>query len=162
MGIDLNLLYSHTEDSIDITGKYDIPKSYYENSNVLDLKNVEVCGKISLVSSDDDYSEEVENVKCNIKGFAIVEDSISLEPIEYEFNIDYDDEIEENCKSDQNSLDIFAFLWENIVLEVPLQFTKVTDLKKFRGEGWKLISEDDLVNTNNPFKELLKNQEKEE
>ena len=62
----------------------------------------------------------------------------------------------ENSLKNENTLDILGFLWENIVLEVPLQFTKVRDLSKFHGDGWKLISEDDLVKNDNPFNELLK------
>ena len=46
-------------------------------------------------------------------------------------------------------------LWENIVLEVPLQFTKVTDFSKFQGDGWKLVSENEPTTNNNPFSELL-------
>ena len=64
--------------------------------------------------------------------------------------------IEENCIKSKNTLDIFLFLWENIVLEVPLQFTKVEDLSKFHGDGWKLVSEEELVKNNNPFGDLLK------
>ena len=90
----------------------------------------------------------------------LLEDSISLEPINYPFSIEYDDIIEENCKKNQNTLDIFSFLWENIVLEVPLQFTKVTDFSKYQGEGWRLVNENELTN-NNPFNELL-DQMKEE
>ena len=85
----------------------------------------------------------------------IIEDSISLEPVQYPFSINYDDIIEENCKKNENTLDIFSFLWENIVLEVPLQFTKVEDFSKFRGDGWKLVSENELTENNNPFSELL-------
>ena len=85
-----------------------------------------------------------------------IADSISLEPVEYPFSIEYDDIIEENCKKSENVLDIFQFLWENIVLEIPLQFTKVKDLSKFHGDGWKLISEDELKSSNNPFNDLLK------
>ena len=55
----------------------------------------------------------------------------------------------------KNTLDILAILWENIVLEVPLQFTKVEDFSKFRGDGWKLVSENELTESNNPFSELL-------
>ena len=46
-------------------------------------------------------------------------------------------------------------LWENIVLEVPLQFTKVIDFSKFQGDGWKLVSENEPTTNNNPFSELL-------
>ena len=67
----------------------------------------------------------------------------------------------ENWIKNKNTLDIFSFLWENIVLEVPLQFTKVEDLSKFHGDGWRLISEDSLKRENNPFSDLLKDYDKE-
>ncbi|MDO4995755.1 MAG: hypothetical protein Q4E69_01115 [Bacilli bacterium] len=159
MDIDLRKLYTHVEKEIDITGKYDIPNDYYEFSDILELKNIEVSGKITLALQED--LEESEYIKCNIKGIVVVEDSITLEPVDYEISIEYDDFVDENCKKSENTLDIFEFLWENIVLEVPLQFTKVKDLNQFKGDGWKLVSEDELTNTNNPFKDLLKNQEKE-
>ena len=159
MDIDLRMLYNHSTEEIDITGNYDIPNSYYEFSDILELKNIEVSGKITLALQED--LEEMEYINCKIKGIVKVEDSITLEPVDYEISLEYDDFVDENCKKNENTLDIFEFLWENIVLEVPLQFTKVQDLNQFKGDGWKLVSEDDLTNTNNPFKDLLKNQEKE-
>ena len=54
----------------------------------------------------------------------------------------------------QNTLDILAVLWENIVLEVPLRFTKVRDLSKFHGDGWKLVSEDELNKRYKIIKEM--------
>ena len=42
----------------------------------------------------------------------------------YEFNIEYDDYLEEIYQNNQNKLDIFAFLWENIELEVPIRYTE--------------------------------------
>ena len=85
----------------------------------------------------------------------ILEDSISLDNIEYPFSIDIDENIEENLEKDENSIDILPILWQNIVLEVPLKFTKVNDLSKYNGDGWKLISEEEASSTsNNPFLEL--------
>jgi hypothetical protein len=43
-----------------------------------------------------------------------------------------------------------------------LRFTKVEDLSKFHGDGWKLVSEEDNSFSNNPFKEYLKNNDEEE
>ena len=160
MNIDLRPLFTRNVNEIDISGKYDIPEEYFEFSDILELKNIDVCGKITL-ALDENLENEKEYIKCIIKGSAIVEDSISLEPVNYEYSVEYDDFIDESCKKNENALDIFEFLWENIVLEVPLQFTKVKDLNQFKGDGWKLVSEDELTNTHNPFKDLLKNQEKE-
>ena len=91
----------------------------------------------------------------------IIGDSVTLEDVSYPFTITYDDFLPENSLKSENILDIFEFLWENIVLEVPLQFTKVRDLSKFHGDGWKLISEEDRNHEANPFSELLKEFDKE-
>ena len=152
MNIDLNKL---NNSNIDISGKYDIPSSYYENSDIIRLDPLEVSGEISL------DEEENEIIDCTIKGNMILPDTISLEEVDYPFTIEFSDIIPETAKKSKNILDIFEFLWENIVLEVPLQFTKVEDLSKFHGDGWKLISEESLKRENNPFSDLLNDYDKE-
>lgn len=160
MNIDYSLLVSGSVSDIDITNTYSIPKEYFEATDVIALNEIKVEGKIYQNVSEDDPDELVEYINCKITGEMTIADSISLEPVEYPFSIEYDDIIEENCKKSENVLDIFQFLWENIVLEIPLQFTKVKDLSKFHGDGWKLVSEDELSN-NNPLSELLKDYYKE-
>ncbi len=152
--MDINLSKLNINNEIDITGIYNIPKSYFEKSEVLELNNINVKGKIYI-------EDEEECIKCIIEGEMIIPDTISLEKINYPFKIEYDDIISKTSKKSENTLDIFEFLWENIVLEVPLQFTKVDDLSKFHGDGWKLISEDSLIQENNPFNELLNDYDKE-
>ena len=152
--MDINLSKLNINNEIDITGIYNIPKSYFEKSEVLELNNINVKGKIYI-------GDEEECIKCIIEGEMIIPDTISLEKINYPFKIEYDDIISKTSKKSENTLDIFEFLWENIVLEVPLQFTKVDDLSKFHGDGWKLISEDSLIQKNNPFNELLNDYDKE-
>ena len=155
MNIDLTSLHSHVVDKVDITNIYTIPEDYFGTTGVKKLEDIKVDGYVYLSPSEDDIEEEVDSINCKIEGNMIIEDSISLEPVQYPFSINYDDIIEENCKKNENTLDIFSFLWENIVLEVPLQFTKVEDFSKFRGDGWKLVSENELTENNNPFSELL-------
>ena len=155
MEIDLSLLHSGTVPEVDISGNYEIPKEYYENSDVVSINTVTVSGNVTLDEEDNDF------ITCNIKGTMILLDSVSLEEVSYLFEIKYEDICDENCKKYENSLDIFLFLWENIVLEVPLQFTKVSDLSKFHGDGWRLISEDEYRYQNNPFTDLLKDYDKE-
>ena len=159
MFIDLTLLNSNTVNEIDISNTYSIPESYYENTDIISLNNVLVKGKIKRIDNEED--ESTLYIDAIIDGIMIIPDSISLEEVEYPFHIEYNDFYEENDKNNENTLDIFAFLWENIVLEVPLQFTKVTDLSKFHGDGWKLISEEDRNHEANPFSELLKEFDKE-
>ena len=159
MNIDLSLLNSNTVNEIDISNTYSIPKEYYENTDVISLDNVKVEGKIKRIDNED--LEPTLYIDAIIDGIMIIPDSISLEEVEYPFHIEYNDFYEEIDKNNENILDIFAFLWENIVLEVPLQFTRVTDLSKFHGDGWKLISEEEHNLQNNPFSELLKEFDKE-
>ena len=91
----------------------------------------------------------------------IIKDSISLEEVSYPFEIQFDDFLPENYIKNENTLDILGFLWENIVLEVPLRFTKVQDLSKYQGDGWRVVREDERINPNNPFLELLNDFEEE-
>ena len=138
--MDIDLYKLNSNSTIDISGKYNLPKEYYKNSNIVSLSPIKVDGKISL--EEDNDGDLKEYIKCSIKG------------------VNYDDFILENSKKNENTLDIFQFLWENIVLEVPLRFTKVSDLSKFHGDGWRLVSEDELTK-NNPFSELLDNLKEE-
>jgi len=161
MDVDLSLLHSCTISEIDVTGTYTLPKEYFKNSDVLEIKDIKVDGKIYQSSSIEDIDVMEDHIKVTITGTIIIEDSISLEHIPYPILIEYDDIIEENCKKNENTLDIFQFLWENIVLEVPLRYTTVEDFSKYQGDGWKLVSEDERKTTNNPFTELLKDYKKE-
>ena len=159
MNIDLSLLHSNNVESIDISGQYTIDSSYFENTDIISLSTIQVKGEI-IRKENEDYQLD-DYVICQIEGEMILPDSISLENVNYPFQIVYDDFLPENCRKNENTLDILEFLWENTVLEVPLQFTKVRDLSKFHGDGWKLISEDELNHRNNPFRELLKDFEEE-
>ena len=150
MEIELNFNDSYKLDEI-----VSIPSSYYENSGVKKLDDIKVLGKLYYDPEDNLYAD------VEISGTMIILDDISLEEVEYPFSIEYDDILEENLKNNENTLDLFEFLWENIVLEVPLKFTKVTNLSEFHGDGWKLISEDELKTSNNPFNDLLKDFEEE-
>lgn len=149
MDIDLSLLQSNTVDEISITGVYDIPDEYINKSLVKSINAINVDGKIYI-------DNDIEKISCTINGNIIIEDSVSLELLKYPISIEYDDKIEENWKKSEKILDIFSFLWENIVLEIPMHYSKVEDFSDYKGDGWKLVSEDELIKNNNPFSDLLK------
>lgn len=158
MKIDLCLLHSNSQEFVDISGEYIIPFSYYEKSDVIKINPVNVLGKIYKKENEKGvFSDYLEG---SIEGSMIIPDSISLEEVNYYFSFDFDDFLEKNTYFDENTLDIFEFLWENILLEVPLYYSEVDDSKEFHGDGWKLIHEDE-VEVNNPFRDLLKDVEKE-
>lgn len=151
MQIDLNF-----NDSYKLNEVVNIPKTYFENSSVKKLDNIKVEGKLYYDSEDNLYAD------VDISGNMVLADDISLEEVLYPFSIEYNDILDENLKNNQNTLDLFEFLWENIVLEVPLKFTKVTNLSEFHGDGWKLVSEEENSLEHNPFSELLENFDKKE
>ena len=95
-----------------------------------------------------------------LNGTMIIEDSISLEDVKYDFSCEIDENLEEIIENNQNTIDILEVLWQNIVLEIPLKFTVVEDLSKYQGDGWKVISEDE-VKRNNPFSILAENMKEE-
>lgn len=151
MQIDLNF-----NDSYKLNEIVNIPKTYFENSSVKKLDNIKVEGKLYYDPEDNLYADVV------ISGNMVLADDISLEEVLYPFSIEYNDILDENLKNNQNTLDLFEFLWENIVLEVPLKFTKVANLSEFHGDGWKLVSEEENSLEHNPFSELLENFDKKE
>lgn len=147
MFVDLSKIINESIARIKLNSKVEIPKELYSNSEILELKDLNFDGEV-------EYIEGQINLKGILSGIMVLEDSISLEPTDYHFQAEIDEEIEENLEKSANILDITEILWQNIVLEVPLKLTNVSNFDEYHGDGWCLISEDSIENTNNPFKEL--------
>lgn len=148
MKLDLTKLNSCFENTIEIHNSVLIPKELYQKSSIIDLKDVKLDGKVFKDSAD------IITLQAEVSGVMVIEDSISLELIDYEFSCEIDEELQESLEKLENILDITDILWQNIMLEVPLKISHVEDFNEYRGDGWKLVSEDSIKNTNNPFKEL--------
>ena len=132
MIIDLIPLLNKTVEEIKINSDFSFTKDKLKSLDIIDL----VDGRV-------DYLLQV-------SGKMIIRDAISSENISYPFTI----QVEENLENNQNSIDIIDILWQNIVLEVPLKLTEVEDLSQYQGEGWRLVSEEELNKEQNPFAEL--------
>ena len=148
MTIDLfNLVVNNK--TINIDSDIIIPNEYLENSGIRRLNNIHFKGNIKKLV-DDTYS--LEGV---LSGTMILADDITLEYYEYNFTSEIEENIEETSINLQKTLDITDILWQNILIEVP---SKVVNDKnkniKLEGNGWRLISEDDLNSKNNPLSEL--------
>ena len=128
----INLLELNYKDKIFIDGNFTFNANYFENSPIKDLKNVYANGFIKL--------NAIEKYEANIfvKGTMVILDSVTNEKVDYDFEFEVDDEIEENGVINQNMLDIIELLWQNIVLEVPIRFTK-SDAENLSGDNWKVI-----------------------
>lgn len=145
MVVDLTLLNQGIKDIIEIDEDILIDNT---NEDILGTKNMHITGSISL-----DSIQNID-VKLTLSGDIIILDSISLEEVNYPITCEIDEKIEKNEGNLENTIDLSDVLWQNIVLEVPLRFTKVENLDEFKGDGWKVISEEELIKTNNPFEEL--------
>lgn len=164
MYIDLTELITNAKEEILINIEIDYDKIKLKNTSIKNLKNTIFNGKIIKL-----YNDEFQ-ITGNIKGIMILPDDITLEDTEYNFDTYIEEKFKENdlnCENDlkiiQNKLDISNFLWQNILVEIPM---KVTNPKNenvtIEGDGWRLITEEELnKNNNSPFSNLLEKFTKE-
>ena len=135
MKINLNLLPKVFDEDIII------PDDYYKGTSIKDLSKVKVVGSIKYNVIDEVV------IDLDVSGEMLLIDAITNEPIKYPFSIKILEnlaEIDENdakyLEKSKNILDIIEFLWENIVLEVPIRVTNTTGVH-LKGQGWELNSE---------------------
>ena len=133
MEIDLNLL--NTKSKIDIDGKVSFSKEEVQKAGILDMKEIYVKGSLTQ-----EYQLDL-----NIKGEMILPCSLTLEPVNYPFDIKIDenlDEFIENTKKTQKTIDILPIIWENILMEIPMKVISPNAKNmKTKGEGWELITD---------------------
>ena len=141
--IDLTPLINYSKDTIILDDEKELDLDEYHNNEIKELSRLKVTGKITR--EEDDI---MINLSC--KGEMLIEDSISLDDVWYPFSFNIDENIEEFIQKDEKILDINEVLWQNVVLEIPLRYTLVDNYDRYSGDGWKLVSEEEL-NSNNPF-----------
>jgi len=156
MIIDIIRLKSGVVDKINIDEVISISKEQLENTGILELNEVNVVGNI-IKNNIDEY---ILNVR--VYGKMILPCSVSLKPTEYPFDFEIDgniqellEEIGENEKNLENTIDIFQIIWENILMEIPIRVVNenVHDIK-LEGEGWQFVTGE--RKTVNPELEKLK------
>lgn len=159
MIIDLSSLVTNLKECIDIDECVDITSIDLSNTNIRKLNNTYFKGKITRIS-DDTFS-----INGVLSGTMVLPDDITLEDVDYNYEIQIDENFGENTENNennieivQNTIDILPFLWQNIIVEIPLKVVSDKNKNKTaQGNGWRLISEDE-VNTDNdsPFSDLQK------
>ena len=142
----VNLQELNYKDKIDINKEIIFPKDYYQNSDIVELKDVMVNGIIKC-DLEDNYV-----IDFNLSGTMMLHDSITYDIISYNFQT----KIEETLENSLKTLDLIEFLWHYIVLEVPLRFTN-SELKRVETENYRVISEEEYSKKNNPFSDFLEN-----
>jgi len=121
--------------NIDFDSVIEIPRDYYQNTKLLDLKDVHLEFHIFKNNEQDD----VLNLNCS--GTFVLEDARTLDAVDCPFQVSLDEKIaldSEFCgvflKNSQNTLDILSILWENIVLEIPISYTIANELDILKSE----------------------------
>jgi len=147
MIIDLTRLRNNLDKYLEIDENISFSKEYLDMTDLLELNDVKVKGVISR-NSLSEY-----DINIVISGTMVLPCAITLKPVNYEFKIELDDNLdrilEENNKKIENTIDILPIIWENILLEVPTRVvSENAKFDKISGDGWKLITEDDNLGTN--------------
>ena len=137
------------EKKINIDNDVNIPSELLTESTIRRLDNIHFKGYINKLV-DDTYE-----LSGTLNGTMILPDDITLEDYEYNFTSEIEEKIEETRINLQKTIDITEDLWQNILVEIPLKCVneKNKDLT-LEGDGWRLISEDDVKSSNTALSEL--------
>ena len=94
MNIDLNIL--NNKSKINIDDKINFPKEDLKKAGILDLKEVNIKGEITV-----DFDEYLLNL--NVKGEMVLPCSLTLEPVDYPFDIKIEENLNEIIKKTQKT-----------------------------------------------------------
>lgn len=150
---DISKLKNEIEQTLEIKEDIEIPEEKLKGTEIQRLENIKVTGKISRIENS------TYHITLNITGNMVLLCARSLEEVDYPLNIFVDKNISEEVEMGeiqvifQNSLDIFAIVWENIVLEVPLRIVKEDASFVSEGECWSLKDENEET-FSSPLSEL--------
>ena len=142
----INLEELNYKDEIVINEKVVFSRNYYENTDIIRLEDVLVNGKIT---TDIEYNYII---NLDVSGVMYLHDSITFEEIPYPFTI----KIEESLENSLKTLDLIEFLWHYIILEVPMRFTN-SEISNIETDNYRVISEEEYVKKNNPFRDFFEN-----
>jgi uncharacterized protein len=104
---------------------YDFTEEIQNISDILGISEFKVEGHIQVL----EYNTFAFDL--NIKGTLILEDARTLDPVDYEIDLDVveifsvDDNGDEDIRIiDTNTVDLRPVIWENILLEKPIRIVK--------------------------------------
>lgn len=140
MIIDLTKLIYNNLYKLPIKGEVIVPKEMLKNTDIRRISPVKVEGYIF-------NNEEEYELYITIKGTMILPCARTLKDVEYPFSSEIDEIIGENddnsLEINQNRLDIFPIVWQNILVDVPLRvLAPDASDEPVEGDGWRLITED--------------------
>ena len=159
MNIDLTNLVIGVEEEIVIEKSLEFSNEMFSGTLIRELKNIMFSGSIEKLC-DDTYQ-----LSGKITGVMVLPDDITLESVDYSFESvieekfsEFDNSGEKSLEIIKNRLDITEFLWQNILVEIPLKIkNEKNENLSLKGNGWRLVTEEELErekSNNSPFSEL--------
>lgn len=145
MVFDLIRLKSNLEKSISIDCDYKIDEPFINSTEIMNPFCIHVNGFITKSTL------EGFDIQIQVDGVMELPCSITLKPVSVPFSIEIEgnldellEEIEENHKKIENSIDLLPIIWENILMEIPMKVTSPDAYStKVEGNGWKFVTEEE-------------------
>ncbi len=167
MLLDLTKLIQNFDHTLEINEVITFDKEYYKNTDIIDMSKITVKGMISKSPSS------LYELHLKITGTLILPCSVTLKEVSYPISIEVNETLSENDEDDKeeylritgNYLDIIPIVWQNIVMEIPIKVTAPDAYNStLEGDGWRLVTEEDLIKKTDPRLDKLKDllEEKEE
>ena len=159
MNIDLTKLITSDLEELEVSCEVLFDENRLHEITIRRLEDVSFQGKIFKLC-DGTYQ-----IAGSLSGNMVLPDDITLEDVVYQFESKLEENfsenlenLENNLKIVQNRLDITEFLWQNILVEIPLKVKlEKNENLSLEGNGWRLVTEEELKKGNNsPFSELSK------
>ena len=146
-GLDKNII-------IDMT--YEFDKELLKQGNLLDLKDVIIQGYMTKDCLDNIILD------VEVTGTMILPCAITLKPVNHPFEVKINgnieelmEEIDENTKKIENTIDILPIIWENILMEIPMKVVSDDEsLSTLKGDGWRVITEETQLENNSGLAKL--------
>jgi len=130
----LGQLYKYDGKPFTFATEYDFRNRIEDIDDILDIGITKIEG-VGVNLYDDRYS-----FKIHIESMLVLEDAVTLEPIEFPINLDVNeifdtvDDGEVNVIP-KNTIDLEDVVWENVYLERPMRITKSSYESNKEGEN---------------------------
>ena len=146
MNVDLTKLVTNLENKLIIDIPVDFDESKLSKENIRKLDNVFFKGEITKLC-DENFQ-----ISGTLSGTMVLPDDITGEDVFQKFSTSLEEEFgdivadgDDILKIVNNKLDISDYLWQNILLEIPLKIVnKKNENLTIKGDGWRLITEEEL------------------
>lgn len=131
--------FNNDDNIIEVNQEYEINEEQLKSTDIKKISKIKIKGNINKLD------DSLFDVNINVSGTMTLLCALSLEEVEYPLDIKIRETIE-NLNNLTNTLDIFPIVWENIVLEIPSRVIKENCKVKTSGDGWNLMTEDEIKN----------------